>query len=820
MARSPDGMFRLKQPSSPLPFSGERLTTDFGGQVELEHLHRYCFARDFCVDRDVLDIASGEGYGSSMLATVARQVVGVELAVEANLHAQREYSASNLSFISGDATAIPLDDASFDVVVSFETLEHLRDHDRFLAEVRRVLRPGGILIVSTPDRLVHSGIGMGVNPFHIRELSRPEFETALAAHFKNMRVLPQRTFIGSAILEGHAGVRTYEKRDATTIEATTGLARAVYLIGVASDAELPALPDSVFAHEQSVDAIFRQLSDARQVGDDAKAALAANDLALEKAKRDLAEQRAHERRSQAGLAEERRTRARQDHELQALRASLQQMTERANALQVQHGEAEALRAIAADAVAQKEAIVHSTSWRATYPLRRIATQLPAPARQRLKRAVKALYRPNSLLQAKPETAASVAAPIELLAEPGIAPALSPAAELASSLPSVSSLLAARFPSLQPFDCFPAATAQKRISLVTDSVGPSSLFGGVGTAIILGALLANKFQATLRIVTRTEEPDASAVNEVLRRNNVSLHGPLETAMAPLDGSKVLPVSADEIFLTTSWWTTKATLGVVPASRIIALIQEDERLFYARGDEQLLCAETMGHPALLTVINTERLFQHLTSGAEPFENLKENGLWFEPAFPGGAKARKSTVKRRLFFYARPNNLRNLFWRGIEALDEAVAVGAFAPDRWEIHLIGRDIPKFKLARGVVPQVVSHLSWGDYQEFIASLSAGFVLMDTPHPSYPPLDMAIAGVPVLTNTHPGKYDLLNYSGNILTVSPSVEGLVAGLQRLEALAEDEAAIQENRKADHINRDWTLALEAVVSRIDQKLNRAN
>ena len=59
MARSSDGMFRLRQPSTDLPFTGERLTRELHGQVELEHLHRYCFARDLCAGRDVLDVASG-----------------------------------------------------------------------------------------------------------------------------------------------------------------------------------------------------------------------------------------------------------------------------------------------------------------------------------------------------------------------------------------------------------------------------------------------------------------------------------------------------------------------------------------------------------------------------------------------------------------------------------------------------------------------------------------------------------------------------------------------------------------------------------------
>ena len=162
-----NGLFRIVQPLEALEFTGERLTTGISGQVEIEHLHRYCFARDFCVDKDVLDVAGGEGYGSMMLASVARSVIGVERDIAAVAHAKRTYMADNLAFEAGDALQLPLADESRDVIVSFETLEHLPDQQRFLQEVRRVLRPGGLFIISTPDRLVHSGIGMPVNPYHV-----------------------------------------------------------------------------------------------------------------------------------------------------------------------------------------------------------------------------------------------------------------------------------------------------------------------------------------------------------------------------------------------------------------------------------------------------------------------------------------------------------------------------------------------------------------------------------------------------------------------------------------------------------------------------
>jgi glycosyltransferase involved in cell wall biosynthesis/GT2 family glycosyltransferase/ubiquinone/menaquinone biosynthesis C-methylase UbiE len=242
-----DGNFRLPRPALPLAFTGERMTSCVDGQIEFEHYHRYCLARDLCEGRDVLDVASGEGYGSALLADVARSVVGVEIDANAVAHAQANYTRDNLRFLQGDALAIPLPDASVDVAVSFETLEHVAEHRRFLSEVRRVLRPGGLFIVSTPDRTVYSAHGVDPNPYHVLELTEPELRTLIRAHFGKVRILAQRAVLGSVLAApGARAWRSYERRGSDMIEATNGLARAQYLVAVATDGELPDLASSAY----------------------------------------------------------------------------------------------------------------------------------------------------------------------------------------------------------------------------------------------------------------------------------------------------------------------------------------------------------------------------------------------------------------------------------------------------------------------------------------------------------------------------------------------------------------------------------------------
>jgi len=232
-----------------MPFTGERLTSEYGGQTQIEHLHRYLLAREWCRDRDVLDVASGEGYGTALLAQVARSAIGVEIAPDAVAHAMSSYTGKKLSYRQGDARALPLPDASCDVIVSFETIEHFAEQQCFVKEVRRVLRPGGLFVVSTPDRDNYSPPDTPANPYHIKELTGAEFEALLRRHFADVSMLLQRPIFGSVLLPTTAGAVApfcFERRDVGHFESSVGLARPQYLVAFASDTSVAALPASVY----------------------------------------------------------------------------------------------------------------------------------------------------------------------------------------------------------------------------------------------------------------------------------------------------------------------------------------------------------------------------------------------------------------------------------------------------------------------------------------------------------------------------------------------------------------------------------------------
>jgi SAM-dependent methyltransferase len=226
-----------------LKFTGERYTPETEGNIYLEHMHRYLLARDLVAGRDVLDIASGEGFGSHALSRLARSVVGVDIDSGSVEHAQSRYRAENLEFRVGSCSSIPLADHTVDVVVSFETIEHHDEHEQMMREVKRVLRPGGLIVISSPEKREYTDVPGTRNPYHVKELYRAEFEALMHAHFAHVAMYGQRVVFGSALfLEGSPN--HLRSTDSHTMVEADGLLRPIYLVAVASDADLPELPAS------------------------------------------------------------------------------------------------------------------------------------------------------------------------------------------------------------------------------------------------------------------------------------------------------------------------------------------------------------------------------------------------------------------------------------------------------------------------------------------------------------------------------------------------------------------------------------------------
>lgn len=153
-----------------------------------QHIYRYRFAVPYVRGRKILDIACGEGYGSrALLDSGASSLIGVDISQEACTHATKRYGIKTQV---GDVKDIPLPDASMEVIVSFETIEHVDEPHLFLDECARVLTPDGTLVISTPN-LTSRDPNTPKNPFHLKELESEEFLSLIAARFNSLEVYTQ-----------------------------------------------------------------------------------------------------------------------------------------------------------------------------------------------------------------------------------------------------------------------------------------------------------------------------------------------------------------------------------------------------------------------------------------------------------------------------------------------------------------------------------------------------------------------------------------------------------------------------------------------------
>ncbi|WP_341884218.1 glycoside hydrolase family 99-like domain-containing protein [Synechococcus sp. UW140] len=361
-----------------MEFTGERFTPETHGNIELEHLHRYLQAAEIASGKVVLDIASGEGYGSAMLAQSAARVIGVDISIDAIKYARHRYLHHNLEFMVGSCAEIPLPEASVDLVVSFETIEHHDQHQQMLQEVKRVLRPAGILLISSPDKYFYS-IEQGYsNPFHVKELYEHEFKQLLRQYFKNTMYFKQRIVYGSGVFaeSSTSPVLNYWLENQTT-KKYSGLAKPVYWIAIASDFQLPELSSGMLEQPINDSEIVKSWENVAKSRD-------AQIISLNQA---LKDRDAHEAQESRARAESIRSleqsveveRQSMSQSLASTREQLQSCTEQLDTLRRNIASREdvitGLTGLLDERWSELRGIYTSRSWRLTAPWREWATRI-------------------------------------------------------------------------------------------------------------------------------------------------------------------------------------------------------------------------------------------------------------------------------------------------------------------------------------------------------------------------------------------------------------------------------------------------------------
>ena len=223
-------------------FTGERVIPELV-DVDLlnEHLSRYRFARHFAdgLKRPlrILDAGCGLGYGTAELATDGNSATGIDVSTEAAVEARSRYEGANVRFLAGSCEALPFADTTFDLVTAFEVIEHLDRWEELLTEANRVLKPSGVLLVSTPNRdyYAESRGAAGPNPFHRHEFDYEEFRLALHAVFPHVQIR----------MQNHSEAIVFALRessgDALEISGSSDPATANFYLAACSQSPIPLM---------------------------------------------------------------------------------------------------------------------------------------------------------------------------------------------------------------------------------------------------------------------------------------------------------------------------------------------------------------------------------------------------------------------------------------------------------------------------------------------------------------------------------------------------------------------------------------------------
>lgn len=243
-----------------MKFTGERfIPGETEKELEIEHVQRYELLKEYVAGQRVLDAACGEGYGSYLLSQTAQSVTGIDISAASIANANMKYNGDNLNFIEASIDNMPLIDASFDIVISFETLEHVDEKTQlqFMSEVKRVLVRDGSLVISTPNKKFYSEIPSYTNPFHVKELYKEEFVELLQTYYKNIKVASQRFEVSSIIDTRETDSSLYKR----TNESSDDYIHEKYMIAFCSDVAERAFPvASISIFPKKYDEIIVRLS--------------------------------------------------------------------------------------------------------------------------------------------------------------------------------------------------------------------------------------------------------------------------------------------------------------------------------------------------------------------------------------------------------------------------------------------------------------------------------------------------------------------------------------------------------------------------------
>ncbi|MEY3019108.1 MAG: hypothetical protein RLZZ272_92 [Actinomycetota bacterium] len=346
------------------------------------------------------------------------------------------------------------------------------------------------------------------------------------------------------------------------------------------------------------------------------------------------------------------------------------------------------------------------------------------------------------------------------------------------------------PQCRPLRAVLHQRAGRVVNVLIPGVSPSGVFGGVATAVTIAVRLAEAGERVRLVLTDYGQTLSEARIRALVLRHVATTpealGRIAVTNAIRD-DRVLDLGPGDVFLATAWWTAFRAANTIAAEprlverRVHYLVQDHEPLFYPASDRQLDAQRSYELPAL-HLVNSAPLAEHLRT---------EVGLVIDPAlvFAPVVAVPRAPLRAmpapgeplRVLVYGRPGVGRNLFDTALRGLalwiaERRSAGGALDP---ELVTIGERLPVRYEVAGVPVRDLGVLAWGEYLGLLARSHVGVSLMTSPHPSYPPLEMASSGMVVVSNRW-GPKDLGSVTRRIVSCDPDPVSLSRALGRAEA----------------------------------------
>jgi hypothetical protein len=391
-----------------------------------------------------------------------------------------------------------------------------------------------------------------------------------------------------------------------------------------------------------------------------------------------------------------------------------------------------------------------------------------------------------------------------------------AGELVPTAPDVGDTISERLRLSEAVATYVSPSSRRSVSVLTSDLGAAGLRGGVGAAVMIGALVAERTHAHLRLVTRARRADAARVAELLEQNGLEVPLDMEVIHVPPGSGDSLPVAAGDAFLTTSWRETRALLPGVRADRVIQVLEDDERERYGLGDDRLGCAETLSDPNQRLLIYGHTLFTELSEGKDPLPGLAARAAWFEPAFPAALyhddpSRRGGSEKRSFLLCVDSPSSERLYGRALKAVAQALEDGTLNDVEWRFTFLGSGLQPIRLPGAGIPTILDDLAVRAYADVLRSTDLALSLTGTAHSGLAAARLVASGAVVVCGVRETLRPLDEEIGNVILSGSSLASLSRSLAAGTALARDESSRAANCARLHLERDWRASLEVAVKR---------